>query len=370
MARTDKHKDGAWTEADKRFMELAFAEARRVKGTTLPNPAVGAVVVKGGQVVGKGGTKPAGQDHAEVVALRKAGAKAKGGTLYVTLEPCCHFGKTPPCTDAVLAAGIKRVVAAVRDRNPLVAGGGFKVLRKAGVEVREGLMGEEGEAFYRGFFFRVAHGRPFITLKVAQSLDGRINARPGVETPITGEKARIFTHGLRAQADAVVIGAGTLRIDDPDLTPRLIREATGPGPEALVLSRKGSFPAGLKLLAEGRKAKTLVLSDETEGLPPWVEQSPLVGEGAARLEEILTVFNRRGYHSVLIEGGREVWSLFLNAGLFDQLYILTAPKVLPEGERWDRDLARDWGKSLKFRKFSSLGEDYLAEFGKTDAPSR
>lgn len=359
--------DGAWTEADKRFMEMAFAEARRVKGTTLPNPAVGAVVVKGGQVVGKGGTKPAGQDHAEVVALRKAGTKAKGGTLYVTLEPCCHHGKTPPCTDALLAAGIKKVVAAVGDRNPLVGGGGFKVLRKAGVEVREGLMAEVGEAFYRGFFFRVLHGRPFITLKVAQSMDGRINAHPGVETAITGDKAKVFTHGLRAQSDAVLIGAGTLRSDDPDLTPRLIPQATGPGPEAVILSRRGSFPSGLKLMAEGRKAKTLVLSVDSVDLPSWVDQGRLVGEEKARLEEILGVFHRRGYHSVLVEGGREVWSLFLNAGLWDQLYILTAPKVFPEGERWDRDLAKDWGKGLKFRKFSDLGEDCLAEFGKTDS---
>jgi riboflavin biosynthesis pyrimidine reductase len=163
--------------------------------------------------------------------------------------------------------------------------------------------------------------------------------------------------------DAVLIGAGTLRSDDPDLTPRLMPQATGKGPEAVVLSRGGEFPAGLKLMAEGRKAKTLVLSDISGNSPTWVDWREIRGEGKERIRSLLDAFQERGYHSVLVEGGKEIWSLFLNAGLWDRLYLLTAPKVLPEGERWDAHLAKDWGKSLKFRKFSSLGDDYLAEFG-------
>jgi diaminohydroxyphosphoribosylaminopyrimidine deaminase / 5-amino-6-(5-phosphoribosylamino)uracil reductase len=355
-----------WSEADKRFMEMAFAEARRVKGTTLPNPAVGAVIVKGGQVVGKGGTRPAGQAHAEIAALQKAGRKAEGATLYVTLEPCCHHGRTPPCTDALIEAGLKKVVVSVRDRNPLVGGQGIKQLRGAGIEVREGLAEEEGEDFYEGFFFRITHGRPQVVLKIAQSVDGRINARPGEETALTGDKARVFTHKLRSRADAVLIGAGTLRCDDPDLTPRLVPQATGPGPEAVVLSRRGPLPPEARLFAEERKARTWVLSEKFESLPPWVGQERIRGEGKAAVEGMLEVFRARGYHSVLVEGGPKVWSLFLNAGLWDRLYVLTAPKILPEGERWDLDLSKGWGKSLKFRKFSSLGEDYLAEFGRSE----
>jgi diaminohydroxyphosphoribosylaminopyrimidine deaminase/5-amino-6-(5-phosphoribosylamino)uracil reductase len=351
-------------------MEMAYAEARRVKGTTLPNPPVGAVLVKGGQVIGLGGTRPAGQAHAEIVALEKAGGmaggKAAGATLYVTLEPCCHTGKTPPCSDAVIAAGIRRVVVSVADRNPLVGGQGLRQLRAAGIEVEEGLAAEEGREFYEGFFHFVTRGRPFIHLKVAQSVDGRINERPGVETAVTGEKSRVHTHRLRARADAVLIGGRTLRIDDPDLTPRLMPQATGTGPEALVLSRSGDFPPGLRLLAEERKAKTVVLSASREGLPRWVEHREVAGEAEEVRQGLLLVFKERGYHSVLVEGGREVWALFLNAGLWDRLTIYTAPTVYPEGERWDTFLAKDWGKSLKFRKFSSLGDDYLAEFGRSE----
>jgi diaminohydroxyphosphoribosylaminopyrimidine deaminase / 5-amino-6-(5-phosphoribosylamino)uracil reductase len=349
-----------------RFMEMAFAEARRVKGTTLPNPPVGAVMVKGGQVVGKGGTRAAGQAHAEIVALEKAGGKAKGATLYVTLEPCCHHGKTPPCTDALIEAGIKKVVVATRDRNPLVGGQGLKRLRAAGIEVREGLGGEEAEDFYEGFFFRVTHGRPQIILKIAQSVDGRINGRPGEQTAITGDKARVFTHKLRSRVDAVLIGGGTLRCDDPDLTPRLLPQATGCGPEAVVLSRQGPFPPESRLFARDRKAKTLVLSVQAEPLPPWVEQDRVHGEGKQAVEGILAAFKARGYHSVLVEGGPKVWALFLDTGLWDRLCLITAPVALPEGQRWDADLSRGWGKSLKFRKFSSLGEDYLAEFGRSE----
>jgi diaminohydroxyphosphoribosylaminopyrimidine deaminase/5-amino-6-(5-phosphoribosylamino)uracil reductase len=266
----------------------------------------------------------------------------------------------------VIAAGVRRVVVSVADRNPLVGGQGLRQLRAAGIETEEGLAAEEGQEFYEGFFHFVTRGRPFIHLKVAQSVDGRINERPGVETAVTGEKSRVHTHRLRARADAVLIGGATLRIDDPDLTPRLMPQATGTGPEALVLSRSGAFDPGHRLFAEGRRARTVVLSASGDGLPPWVEHREVAGEAEALRASLLRVFKERGYHSVLVEGGREVWALFLNSGLWDRLTLYTAPKVYPEGERWDALLAKDWGKSLKFRKFSSLGEDYLAEFGRSE----
>ncbi len=355
-------KPARWTPTDKRFMELAFAEARKVKGKTLPNPPVGAVLAKRGLVVAKGGTRPAGQPHAEVVALGKAGENAEGSTLYVTLEPCSHQGRTPPCVDAILAAGIRKVVVAIQDANPLVGGEGIRRLRAAGIEVLVGLMEEEAEAFYEGFFFRIAYGRPLIILKIAQSLDGRINGRPETETAITGEAARKWTHGLRARVDAVVITGRTLRIDDPDLTPRL---SHGPVPETIILSRCGPFPEAAKVFSADRPSKTLVLGESRAGLPERVEHiamsAPATGSDA--LDALMVLFAERGYHSVLLEGGPELWALFLNARKWDKLFVLTAPQMLPLGERWDAKLTQDWGIALKFRNLTAFGNDFLTEFG-------
>jgi diaminohydroxyphosphoribosylaminopyrimidine deaminase/5-amino-6-(5-phosphoribosylamino)uracil reductase len=363
MAKPRKTLTPRFTASDARFMEMAFVEARKVKGKTLPNPAVGAVVVKGGQVLGKGGTRPAGQAHAEIIALEKAGEKAKGSTLYVTLEPCSHHGKTPPCVDAIIAAGVKKVVAAVADANPLVSGDGFRALEKAGIEVKVGLREEDAQAFYEGFFFYIRHGRPKIILKVAQSLNGRINARADEEISVTGPETQAWTHSLRARVDAILISGRTLRADNPDLTPRLVPGAAAP--EALVLSRRGPYPESAKLLAAGRTSKTVVISESAEGLPSHVDHVRL-GEFSTKtgvLAGLATLFAERGYHSVLVEGGRELWSLFLNADKVDSLYIMTAPRFLPQGDRWDDGLGADFGKSLKFRNLTRFGNDFIAEFG-------
>jgi diaminohydroxyphosphoribosylaminopyrimidine deaminase/5-amino-6-(5-phosphoribosylamino)uracil reductase len=356
-----------WSPSDRAFMELAFAEARKVKGRTLPNPPVGAVLVKAGKMIGRGGTRPAGQAHAEIAALEAAGAKARGSTLYVTLEPCSHHGRTPPCVDAVIAAGIGKVVIAIQDENPLVGGKGIRALRKAGIDVRIGLMEEEAAELYAGFFFRIAHGRPKIILKIAQTLDGRINLEPGEEISITGEEARAWVHGLRARVDAVMIGGRTLRGDNPQLTPRLIKGATVP--EAVILSRKGPFSENAHLFAKNRGAKTTVVSETRLGLPVWVDHVPTkeFSDKNGILKAILGLFEQRGYHSVLVEGGSEMWALFLNAGLWDSLFILTAPSVFSQGDRWDAGLGQDWGKSLKFRKLTPFGSDFLTEFGRTES---
>jgi diaminohydroxyphosphoribosylaminopyrimidine deaminase / 5-amino-6-(5-phosphoribosylamino)uracil reductase len=356
-----------WTPSDKRFMEIAFSEARKVKGKTLPNPPVGAVLVKGGKVVGKGGTRPAGQAHAEIVALQKAGKLASGGTLYVTLEPCSHHGKTPPCVDALIEAGVKKVVVAIRDANPLVEGNGIRILEKAGIEVRVGLARETAARFYDGFFFRINRGRPKIILKIAQTLDGRINRLPGEEIAITGEESRAWVHDIRSRVDAVLIGGRTLRGDNPQLTPRLIQGAAVP--EAVILSRRGPFSESAHLFARDRGAKTTVVSEIREGLPAWVDHVPTkeFADKKDILKALLALFDQRGYHSVLVEGGSEVWALFLNAGLWDSLFILTAPTIFSEGDRWDAGLGEAWGKSLKFRNLASLGNDFLTEFGRSES---
>lgn len=354
-------------------MAMAFVEAQKVKGKTLPNPAVGAVLVKAGKVIGKGGTQPAGQAHAEIMAIKKAGPWAKGSTLYVTLEPCNHFGRTPPCVDAIIAAGIRKVCIAIKDANPQVGGKGIRALKKAGLEIELGIMADEAEAWYAGFFFRMLQGRPKIILKIAQTLDGRINGRSGEEIFITGEESRLRVHGLRAEVDAVVIGGQTLRIDDPDLTPRMLK-GTVSIPDAIILSRKGPFPAKSKLFAKGRISKTIVLGQSKKGLPPWVDWVDLAKSQPDASAEtmvqallaLLNLFNQRGYHSVLVEGGPEIWGLFLSSGLWDTLYLATAPKVLSNGERWDAGLPRDWGNSLKFRNFSAFGKDFWVEFGNSE----
>lgn len=359
----------SWSKPDIKFMALAFAEARKVKGKTLPNPAVGAVLVNAGKVIGKGGTRPAGQSHAEIVALGKAGQQAKGSTLYVTLEPCSHHGRTPPCVDSLIAAGIRKVVVAIQDANPLVRGKGIRTLRLAGIQVEVGLMSEEASHFYSGFFFRILHGRPKIILKIAQSLDGHINAKPGQETPITGEESRTQVHVLRTEVDAVLIGGRTLRIDNPDLTPRKVK---GSVPEAIVLSRNGPFPLGARLFKKDRQANTVVVSKSDKGLPNWVDHVSLTSSrgkssAAKAIEALFALFDQRGYHTVLVEGGPQIWALFLATGLWDTLFLVTAPKLLPKGESWDAVLPQDWGKSLKFRNFASFGKDFWAEFENSQA---
>jgi diaminohydroxyphosphoribosylaminopyrimidine deaminase/5-amino-6-(5-phosphoribosylamino)uracil reductase len=352
-----------WTKRDKVFMEMAFAEAMRVKGKTLPNPPVGAVLVKNGCAVGKGGTRAAGEAHAEISALKQARGSAEGATLYVTLEPCCHFGKTPPCTRAIIAAGVKRVVAACSDPNPKVAGQGFAELRQAGIETRLGLLEEQGREFYEGFFFHILNGRPKIVIKIAQSVDGRINAHPGIETAITNSGAKFFSHGLRAKADAILIGGETLRCDDPDLTPRLVRGAT---PEALVLTRSRRLEAGYRLFARNRRSRTVLLAPSlVKGVPSWVEQILLPSgsdRAAVLVRSLMRIFQHRGYHMVLLEGGRSIWTPFLNSGLWDVFYLFTAPKLLPQGQRWDANLRSGWVKALEFHRFYRFRSDVLTEF--------
>jgi diaminohydroxyphosphoribosylaminopyrimidine deaminase/5-amino-6-(5-phosphoribosylamino)uracil reductase len=366
--------------ADARFMAMAFAHARLVKGKTLPNPAVGAVLVKNGRVVGQGGTRPAGQAHAEVVALTAAGLRAKGATLYVTLEPCNHFGRTPPCSHALVAAGVVRVVAACPDPNPKVSGSGFATLRNAGIAVEVAPPGsrwrDEAESFYAGFFFWLRHGRPRIVVKIAQSADGRINAAPGQQTPLTGLEAQRAAHALRASADAILVGGLTVRVDNPDLTPRL---TGGPKPQVLVLTRGGSLDPKLKVFAQPRTPKTRLLAPKRpKNLPKWVDFTPIslemtkkvAGATAAQNRQnqrklahaLLEVFNESGYHEVLVEGGRAVWGPFLESGLCDVFCLLTAPQLLPRGEAWAKELGPAWGKPLEFHRFTPLDRDSLIEF--------
>jgi len=322
--------------ADLAHMRAALALARRGLGQAWPNPAVGCVIVGDGRVVGRGWTQKGGRPHAETEALARAGAAAKGATAYVSLEPCSHHGRTPPCADALVAAGIARVVAAVEDPDPRVSGGGIARLRAAGVAVETGLCADEAAELNAGFFCRVKQGRPLVTLKLATSLDGRIATPSGASRWITGPAARERAHLQRATHDAVLVGTGTALADDPQLTCRL------PGledrsPLRIVLDRNLRLPATLRLLAEAKEVPSWVVT-----LPSAdpARQTALVDQGvkiiAAEPNEVagidLAALLRRlgdeGLTRLLVEGGGRLAGALLRAGLVDRLVWMRAPLVI------------------------------------------
>jgi diaminohydroxyphosphoribosylaminopyrimidine deaminase / 5-amino-6-(5-phosphoribosylamino)uracil reductase len=326
--------DVAAIAADRRFMDLALTLGRRGLGRTWPNPAVGAVVAKDGIIIGRGWTQPGGRPHAEPQALARAGDAARGATLYVTLEPCSHFGKTPPCADAVIAAGIARVVSAVEDPNPEVAGQGHARLRAAGIAVDVGLCAEQASHDHAGHFRRVRENRPQVILKLAVSSDDRIAASDG-PVNITGPVAQAHTHLLRAQCDAILIGIGTATADNPLLTCRL------PGMEDRSPVRV-VLDTHLRLKTSSRLAKT------ARTTPLWIMTSPaseapaaaiLGAEGAqiirlpaadngVRPDTVLHELSRRGVTRLMVEGGARVASSFLRAGFVDEVWLLRGPRAI------------------------------------------
>jgi diaminohydroxyphosphoribosylaminopyrimidine deaminase / 5-amino-6-(5-phosphoribosylamino)uracil reductase len=325
-------RSGELRAADQRFMQLALTLGRRGLGRTSPNPAVGAVVVKDGVIVGRGWTQAGGRPHAEPVALERAGEAAQGATLYVTLEPCSHFGKSPPCTDAVIAAGIKRVVSAIEDPNPEVAGQGHARLRAAGIAVDIGVGAAEAARDHAGHFRRIRDKRPHVILKLAVSTDDKIAAAGRKPVAISGEAAQARMHLLRAQCDAVLVGIGTVLADDPLLTCRL------PGMEAW-------SPVRVVLDSALRIPPTSRLVQSARATPLWVMTSSL-GEAAAAtmlgaagaqvirlatastprrvpdLSSVLRTLAERGITRLLVEGGARVASSFVAAGLVDEFRLL------------------------------------------------
>lgn len=314
-------------------MEAALAEARRGEGRTWPNPPVGAVVVRGGRIVGKGFHPRAGEPHAEVFALREAGARARGADLYVTLEPCCHHGRTPPCTEAVKAAGIRRVFAAVEDPDPRVAGGGRAALEAAGIPVEMGLGAPGAERLAGGFLTARRRGRPELWLKAALSLDGQLAPADGVSRWITGPEARARAHALRDRADAVLVGAGTVLADDPSLTVRDPAPADGRQPLRLVVDRRGRIPTHAKLVGPG----TWILTGEGStpawraGLEGRGARVLVLGGGELEVPGLVGRLAREGLTRILVEGGGSLLGAFLAAGAADRLFFFYAPLLLGAG---------------------------------------
>lgn len=348
------------------FMRRALALARKGLGRTAPNPAVGAVVVRRGRVVGEGYHRAAGEPHAEVEALRAAGEKARGADLYVTLEPCDHRGRTPPCTAAIVAAGVARVAYAMEDPNPRVRGRGARRLREAGIMVHEGLLSGAAKELNRGFARWVVSGRPHVTLKLAISLDGQIAAAGGASRWISGEAARRLVHRMRSEADAILVGGGTARRDDPLLTarvpggraPRRVVVTTRPG--AILRNRLFRAGPGEVLVAcpagiPRREAERLrALGARVLPLPSRA--------GRIRAADLLAALGAEGVTSLLVEGGGRTAGWLAAEDAVDRYVLLVAPLLLGEGVR----AVSGWacadpqaGVRLSFEAVRRVGKDIL-----------
>lgn len=318
---------------DEEYMQRALALAALAEGDTSPNPLVGCVIVDGeGCIVGEGYHHKAGEAHAEVNALAAAGKLARGATAYVTLEPCAHYGRTGPCCVALARAGIKRVVAACQDPNPQVAGKGLEYLRLQGVEVATGVCERQALRLNEKFFTWITRKRPFISLKYAMTLDGKIATRTGDSKWITGEEARTFAHSLRRAHDAVLVGIGTVLADDPELTTRLVR---GKNPVRVVLD--GSLRISLTAAVLNPAANTLIFTglaaDATKAAAlnalPNVEVVRLpLAQGRLPISQVIEELARREITSLLVEGGGAVHGAFLDAGLADRVYAFIAPRLI------------------------------------------
>lgn len=314
---------------DRRLMRVALGLARRGLGRTAPNPTVGCVLVKEGAIVGWGWTQPGGRPHAETEALSRAGARARGATAYVTLEPCAHWGKTGPCCDALIAAGVSRVVAALRDPDPRVAGGGFARLEAAGVAVEIGLMAQEAHEMNAGFFSRIERGRPWTTLKLATSLDGRIATSTGASRWITGPEARARGHLMRARNDAILVGAGTALADDPMLTCRL-KGMEDRSPIRVLLDRRLRLPLTSALMRSARSVPLWIFTRDAADASAHEAAGAVIIRltDAARPEDVLGALAQRGVTRLLIEGGGEVAASFLRAGMVDEMAWMRAPVLI------------------------------------------
>lgn len=353
-------------EKDENYMKLCLKLAKKGKGFVSPNPLVGAVVVKEGRIIGRGYHPRYGAPHAEVYALEEAGEKARNADLYVNLEPCAHYGKTPPCVQAIIKAGIKRVVIGMVDPNPMVNGKGIEKLREVGIEVEVGVLEEEARELNEAYIKFITEGVPFVALKMAQSIDGKIATKTGESKWITGERARRMVHKLRSEYDAVLVGCGTILADDPSLT----SYGLGRDPVRIVLDGKGKVPLSARVFRND--VKRFVFTT-TQASPSWIEGlrnigvEVIVSEGEeVDLREMLKELGKRGIASLLVEGGGETAASFLEWGVVDKIFFFFAPLIIGgrdaktsvEGEGCQnlKDAIRL--KRLKIRK---IGEDFLVE---------
>ncbi len=317
------------SEFDK-IMAKAFKLAEKGLGYTSPNPAVGAILIKDGEIIGQGHHRKAGLPHAEIEALKIAGEKARGATLITTLEPCSHFGKTPPCADAIISAGIVRVVSATCDPNPVVCGQGFSKLRKAGIEVIDDILRDRANEFYRPYAKFITTGLPFVTLKFAQSLDGRIATKSGNSQWISSPESLLYAHKLRAINDAIIVGRRTLETDNPKLTTRLVK---GPNPIRIVLSASGKVPLNKDLFTDNQSPTYVATLSASARNSQGNFQVIQVRGGRKGLiiKDLLSRLAKMGIMTVLVEGGSGVFTSFLSQKAADKIVACTAPILIGDG---------------------------------------
>lgn len=359
---------------DLRFMRMAHSLAMKARGFTSPNPLVGAVVVRGGKVVGKGYHRGAGMPHAEIVALEEAGSRARNGILYVTLEPCCHLKKrTPPCVPKVVESGVRRVVIAMEDPNPRVSGKGIRALRKKGIEVEVGVLSEKARSYNESYIKFVTTGRPFVILKVAASLDGKVSTARGESRWITGESSRKFVHQLRQQCDGILVGIGTVLSDDPLLTVRLPKQPIRE-PFRIVLDTRLRFPLKAKMIRKADPSKTIIVTGrkgskakqkalEERGVRVLREKSD---QGGIDMLSLIKKLGGMSLTSLLIEGGPKINASALASKIVNKVIFFLAPKIIG-GTQAKGAIAGNSPESLKKAlslermKVTPMGKDWMVE---------
>ncbi|RKH93533.1 bifunctional diaminohydroxyphosphoribosylaminopyrimidine deaminase/5-amino-6-(5-phosphoribosylamino)uracil reductase RibD [Corallococcus sp. AB038B] len=352
------------------FMRIALEEAAKGLGRTSPNPVVGAVLVKGGRIIARGHHKKAGTAHAEVVALEAAGSKARGADLYTTLEPCDHYGRTPPCSLAVLEAGVRRVFSASSDPNPLVSGKGLNRLKRGGVAVVTHVLKDEADALNRPFFKMMRTGLPWVTLKAAVTLDGKIAAPSGDSRWVTGEASRAWVHRLRNQVDAILVGANTVRMDDPQLTTRL-PGGGGKDPVRVVVDSHLKLSPGHTVFTQRSPARTVIATLEdpegrrarrflAQGVEVWNVRAK---QDRVDLKAVLKRVKKEGFNHVLVEGGAGLYGTLLREHLADALALFLAPKLVGAGGlSWAGELGvKDMAHALAVKDLTmeKVGDDVL-----------
>lgn len=357
MKQTMKNRD---------FMKRALQLAAR--GHPSPNPKVGAVIARGDIVVGEGYHQKVGEPHAEIIALLAAGKLAKGADLYVNLEPCCHHGRTPPCTEAIIREGVRRVIAGMIDPNPLVQGKGIKTLRDAGIEVEVGVMEAEARKLNEGYIKRMTLGLPFVLWKSAMTLDGKIATRTGDSRWITSEQARTYVHKLRRWCDAIMVGIGTVLADDPELTVR--HGQRGPNPLRVIVDPMAESPPGARVLSPEAPTLVAVADNAPEKNLKTLREVEFIKvgtNGRINLRSLMTELAKRGVNNVLLEGGGGLAASMLSARLIDKGLMFIVPKIVGgrdaktpvEGEGirlMEEALTVTW---ISLRR---LGNDILLEF--------
>lgn len=344
--------------ADESYIQLTIEIAKKGEGFVSPNPLVGCVIVKDNRIIGAGYHQRYGENHAEINAINSATESLEGSTLYVNLEPCSHYGKTPPCVDRIIQEKIKRVVIGTLDVNPLVSGNGARKLKRAGIDVKVGVLEKECIELNKFFFKNITRKIPYVTLKAAQTLDGFIADRNEFSKWISSEGARNYVHYLRSRYDAVLIGSDTAKIDNPSLTVRMVE---GRNPYRIILDSKLKLSPDLKLFNSNADNKTIIATgvenqqkkkrlEKFKNLGVQVIYTKKNSTGRVDLQSLLKKLSKKGISSILVEGGSKVFSSFLKQDLFDDIYLFISPKILGDGIRTFSEVSfNKISKSIKLK---------------------